>query len=398
MVLKGRIPPPDIRVEKEAGTLISEGHKVFLLLERGPGQPLRDTIHGIELFRGVEMGKSREKWHRYTFSFTYKDTLWRKAIDDFVTANSIDVLHIHDLPLVGEAVEIARKHSIPVVADMHENYPGGLQVWYTSRFKKKTIYNFKRWASYEKNILAKADAVIAVIEESRDRLKGIGIEAERIFVVPNTAHVERINIPLDKEITRRYEGSFMVSYIGGFAPHRGLDIVIRSLPKLRDEVPGLKVVLVGDRNKPYMDYLKGLADDLGCSDLVEMPGWQPFDKIWSYIDSSSVCLVPHSRNPHTDTTIPHKIFQYMMVKKPVIVSDCPPLKRIIEDAGGGLVFRYDSPEELALSIIRLFKDENLRREMGESGQKAFLDRYNWDSTSGDLKRLYRGLSIERKEK
>ncbi|MBN2183775.1 MAG: glycosyltransferase family 4 protein [Candidatus Krumholzibacteriota bacterium] len=397
MVLKGKIPPADIRVEKEALTLRSEGHEVHLLLERGAGEQQKEVLDGIDLFRGIEMGKIREKWHRYTFSFTFRDPMWRKAIRDFVISRRIEVLHIHDLPLVGEAVTVASELGIPVVADMHENYPGGLQVWYTSRFKKKTIYNFKRWARYERIILARADAVIAVIEESRERIKKLGIPAEKIFVVPNTAHVERINIPLDPEITGRYEGRFMVSYIGGFAPHRGLDIVIRSLPELRDEVPELKVVLVGNRNRPYMDYLKKLADRSGCRDMVEMPGWQPFEKIWSYIDSSSVCLVPHSRNPHTDTTIPHKIFQYMMLKKPVIVSDCPPLKRIIEDAGGGLVFKHDSPHELALAMVKLYKDDGLRRSMGESGRKAFLDRYNWDSTSGDLKRLYGDLADRRKE-
>ncbi len=86
----------------------------------------------------------------------------------------------------------------------------------------------------------------------------------------------------------------------------------------------------------------------------------------------------------------------MMLKKPVIVSDCPPLKRIIEDAGGGLVFRHDSPGELAGAITRLYKDEGLRNRMGESGREAFLDRYNWDSTSGDLKRLYMDIAGSRK--
>ncbi len=396
MVLKGKIPPADIRVEKEAMTLISEGHEVHLLLERGGGEKVTETVGGIEFFRGIEMGRIRERWHRYTFSFTFRDPMWRNAIRDFAISRRIEVLHIHDLPLVGEAIAVANELGIPVVADMHENYPGGLQVWYTSRFKKKTIYNFKRWARYERGILARADAVIAVIEESRDRIKELGIPAEKIYVVPNTAHVERINIPLDPGITERYRGSFVVSYIGGFAPHRGLDIVIRSLPELRGALPDLKVVLVGDRNRPYMDFLKKLAVRSGCGDMVEMPGWQPFEKIWSYIDSSSVCLVPHARNPHTDTTIPHKIFQYMMLKKPVIVSDCPPLKRIIEDAGGGLVFRHDSPGELAGAITRLYKDEGLRNRMGESGREAFLDRYNWDSTSGDLKRLYMDIAGSRK--
>ena len=160
MVLKGKIPPADIRVEKEAMTLMSEGHEVHLLLERGAGDKEIENVGGIDFFRGIKMGRVRETWHRYTFSFTFRDPMWRNAIRDFAISRRIEVLHVHDLPLVGEAVAVADELGIPVVADMHENYPGGLQVWYTSRFKKKTIYNFKRWARYEREILGRADAVV----------------------------------------------------------------------------------------------------------------------------------------------------------------------------------------------------------------------------------------------
>jgi glycosyltransferase involved in cell wall biosynthesis len=392
MILKARIPPPDIRVEKEAQTLIDAGHDVHLLLERGKGEAESETIGGMQLMRSVTMGRMREAIHRYTFNFTYRDPLWRDAIAEFTRSREIEVLHVHDLPLVREAVEAGGRMRIPVVADLHENYPAGLQVWYTSSLKKRTIYSFERWARYEREILQKVDAVVVVIEESKERVIELGIPADRIYVVPNTASKQREHIPIDRSITGRYEGRFVVSYIGGFAPHRGLDVAVRALPFVRDRIPGLKLVLVGDRNKPYRRYLRKLADELGCGDLVEMTGWQRFDKIWSYIDASAVCLVPHARNPHTDTTIPHKIFQYMMVEKPVIVSDCPPLRRVIEDSGGGFVFRYDDPEDLAGKIVKLYEDEELRTRVSQAGRSAFIDRYNWDRTSGELVQLYSDLA------
>jgi glycosyltransferase involved in cell wall biosynthesis len=397
MILQATIPPPDIRVEKEAKTLIGAGHEVHLLLERGAGEPVDGEVDGMRLMRGVRMGPLREKWHRYTFNFTYRDPLWRRSMERFVEDRRIDVLHVHDLPLVGEAVSVGRAMDVPVVADLHENYPAGLQVWYQNALKKMTIYRYRRWAWYERRILRDVDAVIAVIEESKERIAGLGIPREKIFVVPNTASTERENIPVDPDIVSRYEGRFVVSYIGGFASHRGLDVAVRALPRLRDRIPGLLLVLVGDRNRAYRRYLGRLAGSLGCGDMVEMTGWQPFEKIWSYIDASVVCLVPHARNPHTDTTVPHKIFQYMMVAKPVIVSDCPPLARVIRDAGAGLVFRHDDPAELASKILELYGDESRRGEMARAGRRAFLDRYNWDRTSGELVELYRRLAARLRE-
>jgi glycosyltransferase involved in cell wall biosynthesis len=392
MVLDAKIPPPDIRVEKEARTLIGEGYEVHLLLQRNPGERIDETREGIRFMRGVMMGPLREKWHRYTFNFTFRDPMWRKAIEDFVRVRRINVLHVHDLPLVKETVEVGRALGLPVVADLHENYPAGLQVWYDSALKKRTIYNYSRWARYERSVLQEVDAVVVVVEESKERIVRLGVPAEKIFVVPNTASKERELIPVDPEITGRYSGQFVLSYIGGFASHRGLDIAIKALPLLRDRIPGLKLVLVGDRNRSYRRYLERLSGELKSSELVEMTGWQPFEKIWSYIEASAVCLVPHARNPHTDTTIPHKIFQYMMLGKPVIVSDCPPLRRVVEDSGGGLFFRYDDPEELARRILELYESEALRREVSHAARKAFLDRYNWDRTSGELIGLYRGLA------
>jgi glycosyltransferase involved in cell wall biosynthesis len=397
MVLKATIPQPDIRVEKEAKTLIGAGHEVHLLLERREGERIDETVDGVRFMRSIRMGSLREKWHRYTFNFTFRDPLWRRGIERFVDERGIEVLHVHDLPLVQEAVSVGRSKGVPVVADLHENYPAGLQVWYRNTIKKMTIYNHRRWADYERRILREVDAVIAVIEESRERIVGLGIPRERVFVVPNTASRERETIPVDPDIAARYRGRFVVSYIGGFAPHRGLDVVIRALPSLRYRIPGLLLVLVGDRNRGYRNYLAGLAGSLGCGDLVEMTGWQPFEKIWSYIDASAVCLVPHARNPHTDTTTPHKVFQYMMVAKPVIVSDCPPLARIVHDSGAGLVFRYDDPADLAAKILELHGDESLRGEVSRAGRRAFIERFNWDRTSGELVELYRQLQDRRSE-
>ena len=392
MVLNHRIPPPDIRVEKEAKTLLDAGHEVHLLLEGSPGQNRDEQYKGMSLQRGVTMGPLREKYHRYTFNFTFRDPMWRRAISYFASSRKVQVFHVHDLPFMREAVSVARELGLPIVADLHENYPAGLQVWYESAFKKRTIYNYGRWSRYEREILEEVDAVIAVVEESKERLIRLGLPADKIFVVPNTASRERETIPIERGIVERYRGSFVLCYIGGFAPHRGLDTVIRAMPAVKARVPEALLLLVGDRNEPYRRYLEKLAADVGCGDVVEMTGWQPFEKIWSFIEASDVCLVPHARNPHTDTTIPHKIFQYMSVSKPIVVSDCPPLRRVVEDSGGGVWFTFDDPADFAARIIDLHKSEEKRLEMGKAGRSAFIDRYNWDSTSGELRLLYERLA------
>lgn len=99
---------------------------------------------------------------------------------------------------------------------------------------------------------------------------------------------------------------------------------------------------------------------------------------------SDVCLVPHNKNSHTDTTIPHKLFQYMLEGKPVVVSSCKPLKRVVEETDSGLVSEAGKKKDLADKIIDLYNNENLRRELGENGKKAAQGRYNWQKETGSL--------------
>jgi glycosyltransferase involved in cell wall biosynthesis len=396
MMMKWRIPPPNVRAQNEARTLMTAGHKVYFLIEGRPGEAREESMNGLNVVRGVRMSAPREIWHRYTFNFTYRDPLWTKAIDRFVREHSIDVLHVNDLPLLKEGILAGKRLGLPVVADLHENYPAGLQVWYTNRLKKATIYEHGRWARYEREALRAVDAIVVVIEEARDRLVQLGISAEKISVVPNTVPAQSGEIPIDSGIVERYRDRFVVSYIGGFAPHRGLDTVIRALPLAREHIPNLKLVLVGGGNVGYRKRLENLARELRCDDLVELTGWKPQESIWSYIEASAVCLVPHARNPHTDTTIPNKIFQYMLRGRPVIVSDCPPLARIARDTGGGLIFRWDDPASLAERIVELYRGEDARRKMAAAGRASVLDRYTWEKTSEPLVELYRRLATMRK--
>ncbi len=392
MMMKWKVPPMNVRVSNEAETLAGEGHEVHFLVEGRRGQPREETVGAVRLVRGVRLSRIEEILQRYTFNFTYRDPRWAGAIARFVRERAIDVLHVNDIPLLGEAVRAGRRFSIPVVADLHENYPAGLQVWYTNAFKKATIYSYDRWSRYERGILRRADAVVVVIEEARERVAALGVPLDKIRVVPNTVRAEMGTVAIDTALVERYRGRFVVSYIGGFAPHRGLDAAIRALPMLRDEVPGILLVLVGGGNDAYRRRLERTASDLGCGNLVEWAGWQPQDAIWSFIEASDICLVPHARNPHTDTTIPNKIFQYLMRGRPVIVSDCPPLRRIAEETGGGLVFTWNSPAELAERILRLYRDPEMRRGMAEAGRRAVLERFTWERTSGPLVELYRSLS------
>jgi len=82
----------------------------------------------------------------------------------------------------------------------------------------------------------------------------------------------------------------------------------------------------------------------------------------------------------------------MYTGKPVVVSDCPSFKRIVEDAKCGLTFRGGDSENLAKKILLLYKDKKMRMKMGKNGREAVEKKYNFEETGKQLLLLYRNLS------
>jgi len=326
---------------------------------------------------------------------------WKRAIYSYAAENSIDVLHIHDLPLLGVALEVGRQLGIRVVADLHENYPEMLaellrSTWSGAITPSQVIQHFTvsldRWKRYEERVVPQADEVIVVIEEARDRLVQMGVPPERLHVVANYTPLSDLSAPQGSP--QAVNDHFNVLYAGGFAATRDLYAVMDAVALLSpEEVPNLRVVMLGGKGAE-LEFMLRYARDKGVQDRVVLTDWRPMEEVMKQIRRSRVCLVPHVKSPHTDATIPHKLFQYMAYKRPVIVSNCAPLERIVTETGCGLVYRSGDATTLADCLRRLYHDPQACSYMGEAGFRAVRDKYNWEQTGGELQRLYRQIAVK----
>jgi glycosyltransferase involved in cell wall biosynthesis len=296
----------------------------------------------------------------------------------------LDVLHVHDLPVLGSALEGAR---IPVVADLHENFPAAIGQLRQHQPFPQNMLRFvdspARWERHERTGVGRADATVVVVEEAAERLIARGVARERITVVGNEEDIAAFEGLTGEPVER--PGSFVVLYAGAFGGrHRGLDTLVDAMPDVIADEPGAVLSLVGDGAERA--YLESRA-----TAGVRFEGWQPFERIPAYISASDVCVVPHRSTPHTETTIPHKLFQYMLMGKPVVVSDCAPLRRVVEAAGAGEVFVAGDARDLARAILRL-RDPEVAARAGAAGRRAVLEGgLNWDRSARALVELYARL-------
>ncbi|MFK8005348.1 MAG: glycosyltransferase family 4 protein [Saprospiraceae bacterium] len=384
----------DMRVENEVISLVEAGHQVFVLcFNYGKKEPF-ESFHGGQIIRILINSKYKDKMKGLTNTFFDPYTrYWGKQISSFVKEYNIEVLHVHDLVLLGGAFKGIKKlgYKIPVVSDLHENYPEALKYYkFSNTFPGNILISVPKWERTEIKWIDQADYIITVIEEAVTRYEKLGTDKSKITVVANYVNSDEfLNAETVDSILEKFKGQFVISYLGGFDSHRGLESVIRAVPLVRDQIPNFKLVLVGaGRN---LEDLKQLAKSLDVEEQVVFEGWQLPSTLPTYISASSLCLIPHLKTGHTDNTIPHKLFQYMLLGKPVLSTNCNPLERIINETKSGLIFRSNDEKDLAEKIKYAYDNSDETKQMGVNGTKAVKEIYNWENTAKNLINLYKKI-------
>lgn len=390
MVLSTKKYPPDGRVEREARDLIRDGHNLYLMARRGPNQPAVEVVDGVNVIR-VPLPFQHKKAIADFIYFFFQRYLVFFSIIRACRRHKIDALHVHDLPYAIATVLAGKLLNIDVVFDMHEYYTVMLEMSFEAiayrKFKFFAFILLSILKAEEKIATRWSKKIIVVADEHIQRIISLGISPENIVVVTNTEDIDHFSgFDIDESLALEYSDDFILLYVGGFSPHRGLDTAIKAMPAVLKKIPNAKLMLVGDGCT--MGELKQLTEKMGLENEVIFVGFQPFAKLPSYIKMCDIGLIPHISTPHIETTMPNKIFQFMMLGKPVIVSSVRPMKRVVDDARCGSVFDVSDENSLANTILQL-ENKKMRDKLGENGKKAVEDRYNWHQTVQALLELYK---------
>jgi glycosyltransferase involved in cell wall biosynthesis len=408
MLLPERFPP-DVRVEKEAATLRAAGHEITLVCRGGPAEPTFERIDGIDIQRlpvGELFAGPRGLVDGARYVTTAVHPVWRRTIeelaDEDLPGGSIDAIHVHDLPLVKTALAVGDDHDVPVIADLHENYPEAVRQIHRMRGWREIARDPEdlvqgiflspaRLKRLERHAVRNADRTITVCEEARAHyLRDCDTDPERVKIVSNTVDLDAF----DRDMADSPTGlgfdpneSFVVSYVGNFTAHRGLDTLIEGFAQLTETRSDAQLMLVGKGNEEYVAGLERLARSLGIGDRLTLTGWVDFEDVPDYIAASDVCAVPHAATPHTETTVPHKLFQYMAMGIPVIATDVAPLARIVTRTESGRVAPAGDGAAMGVALADL-ADPDQARECGKNGRRAVERRYNWAHDGARLRAIY----------
>lgn len=351
----------DTRVfHKEAKTLQQAGYEVTII---GPHER-SEVIEGIKI-KAVPKSRNRLEMIILTPWQVFRKALKEKA----------EIYHFHDVEfiLIGPILKFLGKR---VIYDVHEDYPKDIMSkYYIPKSLRRFISLFAN--AIEKTLSLFFDAVIVVTDDIGKQFK----RRKKVVVIKNYPLIKSF-LPKEGE-----KDGIKVVYIGLLSRIRGITQMVQAMEYL-NAVGKIKLILGGKFDPaPYEKEIRNLKG----FEKVEYLGWVDYRRIPEYLSQADIGIVCLHPTINYMAALPVKLFECMAAGLPVIISNFPLWEDIVEGNKCGICIDPLNPKEIAEAIKHLIEHPELRKEMGENGHRAVLEKYNWEIESQKLLHLYDSL-------
>lgn len=299
-----------------------------------------------------------------------------------------DVYHFHPPELLPIGILLKLFTRKKVIYDVHEDWPHEIRTreWIVPLLREIIAGIF---GVFEKLGARLMDGIILAGEAVRNPMvRG------RTIVIHNYAILE-YSQELDKATEREYRdnNNYTLIYVGGLVGIRGIYEMVKAMEFI-SEKRGVRLQLLGKfvdrKTENSVRSLEGFS-------RVELLGWIPYRDIYKHLSRADIGLILFHPLPNHIEAMPNKLFEYMSVGLPIIASNFPLWKEIVEGNECGLTVDPLNPKEIAQAIEYLLDHPELRQKMGENGRRAVLEKYNWENEAKKLLALYQQLLNEAKD-
>ncbi|HXG60977.1 MAG TPA: glycosyltransferase family 4 protein [Planctomycetota bacterium] len=227
-----------------------------------------------------------------------------------------------------------------------------------------------------RGLYGRADRIVTVGEGYRRRIHDLyGIPLDRMDVVPNGVDFGLFRPgPRDNDIRRElgWEGRFVVLYLGTHGMAHALDKVLEAARLLRAEARIL-FAFVGDGAEK--ESLRRRAAELGLPNVRFIEA-QPKSRVPPFYAACDLGLVTLRRAELFQDVLPSKIFEYLAMERPIVLSVGGEARALVEEAGAGEYVPPENPEALADAVRRLAADRDRLERMGRRGRDYVLARFD----------------------
>lgn len=284
------------------------------------------------------------------------------------------VAHFHDSELLPWAVFL-RLWGIKVVYDVHEDFPRqvrhstGLPEWV-----RRVLPPFASLAEWIGSRLLNGVVAATPVIAAR-------FPADRTILVRNFPLVHELHAP---DSTPMSERPLEFAYVGTITTNRNIYAMIDAVAELPD--PAARLRLAGFFSP---DEVQRRAESMPGWARVRFDGWSSREGVSRVLADARGGLVVLKPVPHEMLTLPIKLFEYMAAGVPVISSDFPLWREIVDGAGCGLLVDPENTAEITAAMQWILDHPQEAQAMGVRGRRAVLERFDWDLEAATLVKFYR---------
>lgn len=393
MLVENNPYPQDTRVLAEATALRDAGYRVTVISPATKGQPWREMLDGVTVYRFPEPPEAAGFWG-YLVEYSYA-TLAIFLLSLLVWARKgIDVIHAANPPDVLVCVAAFYKvFGVRFVFDHHDLSPE----MYVANFGGDSMsVTYRALVWFEKLSCRLADHVIATNESYKqiDMERG-GVPEDRITIVRNGPDMD-LWPPASVAEALAPGTKAVIAYVGSMGIHDGIDYLLRAVHCLVYDLhrKDVECVLIGGKGE-FLEKLIRLRDELGLKQYVRFTGWIPEEEKMRLLAGAHICVDPDPSNSFNDRSTMIKIAEYMALCKPIVAFDLPENRYTASEAG--LFVTPNDETEMAKALYRLIDDVSCRQAMGAYGRQRVESRLAWSHSVPKLLSAYRALQPSRQQ-
>lgn len=384
--------PDDVRVRNESEALVKAGMSVDVVCLQGISHEPRALVNGVMVYR---INLRRKRAGKLTYIWGYFRFIFQAflLVSRLHARRRYGVVHVHNMPdiLIASAI-FPKLTGARIVLDLHDPMPELFRTIYSVPEDHPMIRVLK-WL--EKASIGFADLVITPNISFRDLFISRGCPSEKIHIIMNTPQERLFDKALASASLRkhRYPTSFNVMLHGTIEERQGHDIAVRAVAHLRNVIPNLELHVYGEGG--FLNHAKRLVAELNLKDKVVFHGVVSIEEIAQALAAIDVGIVPNKRNPFTMLNFPTRMFECLIMGKPVIA---PRTKGVLDyfDEASMFLFEPGDAEDLARKIHEVYMHPARAQEIVRRGREIYRQ-YTWQSQRMKLLALYGQLLGNRPE-
>jgi glycosyltransferase involved in cell wall biosynthesis len=362
------------------------GHNIHVVARHS--EDSEDIIDGVNVHYRKGKGNAVTRYWRFAHSAS-------KKIKELNEKIGLNIIHAN-LPLVPNFA-IPTNSAKALVCAVHSTWKGEAIV--TRRDNPKVLnpnekmmlrFNFLL-RSYEKKLMDRSDALIAVSKYTVDELTELyGINKEKIHVIYNGVDINKFKPKLNKIELRQEFGledrQKVVLFVGRLYHRKGLEVLLHSIPAVLQEFNDVKFAISGTGFKEKKESLRKLAKILKIEDSVLFLGYVPDEKLPDLYAASDIFVLPAIYE-----NFPFAILEAQATSIPVISTKVGGIPEFLTDNINGFLIEPGDSTQLTERVLTLLRDPKLAKKMGECGRKMIEEKLSWSLITGQVIELYNKL-------